>query len=334
MENKNITIKDIAEMAGVAKSTVSRYLNGGRISESTSEKIKVIIEKYNYEPNAFAQSLKAKKTKFVGIIAPCLDSAVTSKTIMAMDEELRNRGYNSLILNTSLNRDIEVDNIENLSRLKVDGIILIATEITQRHKEAIKKLNVPIIIVGQKYDSAISIINDDYNAGYTVGKYILNKGHKNVLYLGVEEDDEAVGIFRKKGVLEALKDNLDVRVSTKITDFTSKKAEETIDTLIGDIEATAIICATDKIALGALKSINKHNKRVPEDISLVGFGGYDILSYINPSLTTIKFDNIEAGRLSADTIINLIEEKEVEKLKIIGFELIEGTSVRSINKLI
>ncbi|WP_066893576.1 LacI family DNA-binding transcriptional regulator [Clostridium nigeriense] len=334
MENKNITIKDIAEMAGVAKSTVSRYLNGGRISESTSEKIKVIIEKYNYEPNAFAQSLKAKKTKFVGIIAPCLDSAVTSKTIMAMDEELRNRGYNSLILNTSLNRDIEVDNIENLSRLKVDGIILIATEITQRHKEAIKKLNVPIIIVGQKYDSAISIINDDYNAGYTVGKYILNKGHKNVLYLGVEEDDEAVGIFRKKGVLEALKDNLDVKVSTNITDFTSKKAEETIDNLIGDIEATAIICATDKIALGALKSINKHNKRVPEDISLVGFGGYDILRYINPSLTTIKFDNIEAGRLSADTIINLIEEKEVEKLKIIGFELIEGTSVRSINKLI
>ena len=164
MENKNITIKDIAEMAGVAKSTVSRYLNGGRISESTSEKIKVIIEKYYYEPNDFAQSLKAKMTKFVGIIAPCLDSAVTSKTIMAIDEELRNKGYYSLILNTSLNRNIEVDNIENLSRLKVDGIILIATEITQRHREAIKRLNVPIIIVGQKYDSSVSIINDDYNA--------------------------------------------------------------------------------------------------------------------------------------------------------------------------
>lgn len=332
MDNKNLTIKDIAEMAGVAKSTVSRYLNGGKISESTSEKIKVIIDKYNYEPNAFAQSLKAKRTKFVGIIAPCLDSVVTSKVIMSIDERLREKGYNSLILNTSLNRESEVENIENLSRLKVDGIILIGTEITDKHKKAISKLKIPIIIVGQKYEKAISIINDDYNAGKVVGEYILKNGHKKVLFLGVEESDEAVGIIRKKGVKESLLRDKTVIFKEITTSFSAENSERIVNELINDLEETVIICATDKIALGALKAINKNNKSVPEDFSLVGFGGYDISAMITPSLTTIRFNNNEAGIISANTIINLIEEKEVEKLHTIGFEFIKGESVKEITK--
>ncbi|MBS5949016.1 MAG: LacI family DNA-binding transcriptional regulator [Clostridium sp.] len=330
MDNRNLTIKDIAEMAGVAKSTVSRYLNGGKISESTSEKIKVIIDKYNYEPNAFAQSLKAKRTKFVGIIAPCLDSVVTSKVIMSIDERLREKGYNSLILNTSLNKESEVENIENLSRLKVDGIILIGTEITNEHKKAISKLKIPIIIVGQKYDKAISIINDDYNAGKVVGEYILKNGHKKVLYLGVEESDEAVGIIRKKGVRESLLRDKTVTFKEITTSFSAENSEKIVNELINNLEETVIICATDKIALGALKAINKNNKSVPEDISLVGFGGYDISEMITPSLTTIRFNNNEAGIISANTIINLIEEKEVESLHVIGFSFIKGESVKEI----
>lgn len=330
MDNRNLTIKDIAEMAGVAKSTVSRYLNGGKISESTSAKIKAIIDKYNYEPNAFAQSLKAKRTKFVGIIAPCLDSVVTSRVIMSIDERLRERGYNSLILNTSLNKESEVENIENLSRLKVDGIILIGTEITDRHKKAISKLKIPIIIVGQKYDKAISIINDDYDAGKVIGEYILKNGHKKVLYLGVEEEDEAVGIIRKKGVKESLLRDKTVTFKEITTSFSAENSEKIVNELINDLEETVIICATDKIALGALKAINKNNKNVPEDISLAGFGGYDISTMITPSLTTIRFNNNEAGIISANTIINLIEEKEVEKLQIIGFDFIKGESVKRI----
>lgn len=332
MDNKNLTIKDIAEMAGVAKSTVSRYLNGGKISESTSKKIKAIIDEYNYEPNAFAQSLKAKRTKFVGIIAPCLDSVVTSRVIMSIDERLREKGYNSLILNTSLNKESEVENIENLSRLKVDGIILIATEITNKHKKAISKLKIPIIIVGQKYDKAISIINDDYNAGKVIGEYILKNGHKKVLYLGVEEDDEAVGIIRKKGVKESLLRDKNVIFKEITTSFSAERSEKIVNELINDLEETVIICATDKIALGALKAINKNNKRVPEDFSLVGFGGYDISTMITPSLTTIRFNNDEAGIISANTIINLIEEKEVENLHVIGFDFIKGESVKELVK--
>lgn len=320
----NLTIKDIAEMAGVAKSTVSRYLNNGNISAATSEKIKKVIEANQYEPNAFAQSLKAKRTRFVGIIAPCLDSVVKSKIIMALDDELRSNSYNSLIINTSLKTELEVESLENLARLKVDGIILVATEITQKHKEVINKISIPITIIGQEYREVTSIINDDYNAGFRVGEYIRECGHKDVVYLGVSETDVAVGIKRKNGVLNGFGNEMLV----KITDFTSENAENTVNELLKSHTPTAIICATDKIAVGAFKAIKNNNKKVPEDISLIGFGGYDTSTLISPSLTTIQFNNKNMGKMAADAIIKLMNGEKVPKLQTTDFDFIEKNSVK------
>lgn len=326
---KTLTIKDIAEIAGVAKSTVSRYLNDGKVSEETREKIRLVIEKHNYEPNAFAQSLKAKKTKFVGIIAPGLDSIVTSKVIMAIDDTLRQNEYNPLIINTSLRKDLEIESIENLVRLKVDGIILVATEVTPRHKEIIKQINIPFVVVGQVCEGVTSIINDDYQAGFKVGDYIQELGHRDIIYLGVSEEDIAVGINRRNGILAGLS-HVDEEVKAQILegDFTSEQAEKIIDSALKQSNPTAIICATDRMALGAKKAIQSNNKRVPEDISLVGFGGYDLATLVTPNLTTIQFENEKAGQLAADTVIDLMNEKKVPELQVIGFKLIKTDSVQ------
>ena len=326
---KTLTIKDIAEIAGVAKSTVSRYLNDGKVSEETREKIRLVIEKHNYEPNAFAQSLKAKKTKFVGIIAPGLDSIVTSKVIMAIDDTLRQNEYNPLIINTSLRKDLEIESIENLVRLKVDGIILVATEVTPRHKEIIKQINIPFVVVGQVCEGVTSIINDDYQAGFKVGDYIQELGHRDIIYLGVSEEDIAVGINRRNGILAGLSHvGEEVKVQILEGDFTSEQAEKIIDSALKQSNPTAIICATDRMALGAKKAIQSNNKRVPEDISLVGFGGYDLATLVTPNLTTIQFENEKAGQLAADTVIDLMNEKKVPELQVIGFKLIKTDSVK------
>ena len=327
--NKALTIKDIAEIAGVAKSTVSRYLNNGKVSEETKEKIRQVIEEYNYEPNAFAQSLKAKKTKFVGIIAPGLDSIVTSKVIMAIDMTLRENGYNPLIINTSLRKDLEIESIENLARLKVDGIILVATEIKEIHQEVIHQLNVPFVMIGQGSDGIISIINDDYQAGFEIGSYVQEMGHENVIYLGVPEDDIAVGINRRNGVIDGLRNNNDsIHIRVLESDFTSELAERVIDEALIENQPSVIICATDRIALGARRAILRHNLSVPEDISLTGFGGYDLATLVTPPLTTIKFENEKTGQLAAETIIDLMAEKKVPDLQIIGYQLIKSESVK------
>lgn len=326
---KKITINDIANLAGVSKSTVSRYLNNKDISDSTKEKIKTIIDEYGYEPNAFAQSLRAKKTYFIGIITPCLDSFVKSKIMMAIDEELKELKYTSLIINTNRKIRSEIDSISKLASLKVDGIILIGTEITKEHKNEIEKLDIPIVVVGQKVDGINSIVNDDYGAGYKMGQYIANKGYKNIVYLGVDESDISVGLNRKNGVLNGLKDKgYDAKVF--YTDFDQEMSIQRSGEMLESENPDIIICATDNIAIATMKEINKRGKNIPQDISVAGFGGYDVLSIIRPKLTTIKFENKNAGKVAANTIVNLIQERKEPLLKEIKFELIEGES--TINK--
>ncbi|GLB62051.1 LacI family DNA-binding transcriptional regulator [Cytobacillus sp. NCCP-133] len=326
----NTTIKDIAQLAGVAKSTVSRYLNGGNVSEKTKAKIRKVIEETNYEPNSFAQSLKAKKTNFIGVIAPTLDSYVTSTVLMAIDEELRKRDYTTLIISTSKHVDREIESLISLSRQKVDGIILIATGVTEKHIETINSIQIPVLIVAQEVVHCSCIINDDYHAGFKMGQYVSEKGHSAVAYLGVTESDIAVGQRRKQGIMDGLKEAGVSDLKTYISQFDLHDAARITQEMLESFTPTAIICATDTIAFGAMKTISKLGKTVPGDFSLAGFGGYNISEVIHPSLTTIRFNNEETGVMAAETIIKLTNGEDVPELQVSGFVFVEGESVKSV----
>lgn len=330
MSEKKITMGDIAKMAGVGKSTVSRYFNGGYVKESTRLKLKKIIEENNYEPSTLAQSLKAKYTKVIGIVAPCLDSITSSRVLMATDEYLKNHGYTTLIINTNHNELRELTSIEQLWRMNVDGIILIATHVTMAHQNIAAKLDIPLLFVAQQFKLGTSIINDDYNAGYDVGKYGASKGHRHVLYMGVSNKDEAVGVERKNGVIDGLKDNGANKIDILESDFSMQKAYTLALNYLKNKRPTLIIGATDNLALGCLKAINELNLKMPDDISLIGFGGYETSKFINPSLCSIRFNNEDTGIRAGKTIIDLIEENEIDNLQIVDYQMIKGNSVKDL----
>lgn len=330
MENKKITMSDIAKMAGVAKSTVSRYFNGGYVKDETKAKLKKIIDEYNYEPNAVAQSLKAKHSHSIGIIAPCLDSITSSRMLMAIDEYLKNQGYTTIIINTNHNEMRELSSIEHLWRMNVDGIILLATVVTMTHLQLANQLDIPILVVAQLFKGGISIIYDDYHAGYDVGSYAAQMGHRNVLYMGVSHKDDAVGVQRKKGVIDALKDHQIENIVMKETNFSFHESRKIIKDYLQNHQPSLIICATDNIALACYKEIQAKGLKIPEDISLIGFGGYEISALVTPSLCTIRFDNELAGQMAGKTIIQLINQEMVAPTQLIGYQLIEGESVKKL----
>ena len=311
MKNKKLTMSDIAKMAGVGKSTVSRYFNGGYIKEETRLKLKKVIDENNYEPSTLAQSLKAKYTKVIGIVVPCLDSITTSRVLMTMDQYLKDHGYTTLIINT---------------------IILMATAVTMAHQNIAAKLDIPLLFVAQRYGAGVSIINDDYSAGYEVGKYAAYMGHRKICYIGVSGKDEAVGIYRKDGVINGLRDNGVSSVDLLETDFSLEKAHLIALDYLKKKQPTLFIGATDNIALGCLKAINELKLKMPDDISLIGFGGYETSQFINPSLSTVRFNNEETGIKAGQTIIDLIEGNVVDNLQLIGYTLIKGQSVKDLNK--
>lgn len=320
------TIADIAKIAGVAKSTVSRYLNGGSISEPTKRKIEKVIHETGYSPNTFAQSLKAKKTNIIGVIVPRLDSYAASRTMIGIDEQLRELNYQMLISNSGQEIEREIENIYTLAKQKVAGIILLATEITNGHIEAFEKADIPVMLVGQQHESYYSLIHNDYDAALEIGRHVLNKGHRKIAYLGVTEKDIAVGVKRKEGFQAAVR-NKNINVKLFKTKFSINDAVDKASEIIDQFDPSVIVCATDNIAIGALKAAYNKGMKVPEDISITGFGGYEITEMMNPGLTTAKFFYKEAGQMAARNIVKAVNGEDISQLNVSDFKIIERESV-------
>ena len=202
---KKLTIHDIAKLSGVAKSTVSRYLNGGSVHEETGRKIKKVIDAYHYEPNVFAR-LSAKSSRIIGLVVPGFDSVMTPELIEVIVAYLKKYDYTPLIMHTGNDLEEEIRSIERLKNINADGIMVLASRIIEKYEETVEKANIPILFLGQRYKKGNSVINDDYHAGVEVGRYLGKKGASRVAGVWVSEQDPAVGKERKRGVMDGLKE--------------------------------------------------------------------------------------------------------------------------------
>ncbi len=327
---RKVTIQDIANMVNVSKSSVSRYLNNGYVSEENAKKIKEAIEKTGFETNFFAKRLKTKKSRLIGIILPRIDSVTAGKLLTGINKKLEENNYQGIILISELDLEKELANINSLYQQGVDGIIINSMAITKNHIELVNKLSIPTIFTGQKSEFTNYIKIDDYEAGRIMGDYIKRKGHKNIVFLGVNEWDKAVGVDRKTGFIDSVTENNEgCKVEFIETDFSFINAYEKARDAV-KYNPSAIVCATDNICLGVLRYLHEKKIKVPDEISVAGFGGYDVGSVSYPTLTTIAFDYDLTGQKTAQGILDLIDGKPLEKNNISALKLIERESVEEI----
>lgn len=347
-----LTMADIADMAGVTKSTVSRYFNGGSVKESTRERIQEIIEEYNYEPNTFAR-LKARESNVIGVVVPTLNSKITSRVITSIGRYLREQGYETLIKDSDHSVDLELKNIQRLMTQNVDGILLSAITITEAHRQLIRECPVPVVVLAQEYEEGISVLQDDRGAGRMMGRLVgtacLNKAAEGkralgedresaedklpaVAYLGVDEGDVAVGVCRREGVLEGLREAGIREILVETGDYSYQSGQHMARQILKKRVPAAMICATDRLAFGAYRVLNQAGLSIPEDVSVAGFGGYDESQLLNPCLTTLKFDSYALGYLGAETLLKIIREEPVPKKQIVDFQMIPGKSVITSSK--
>jgi LacI family sucrose operon transcriptional repressor len=271
MDNK-ITIQDIATLAGVSKSTVSRYLNQGYVSRQKADKVKKVIAETGFRSNFFAKRLKMKRSKLIGIVLPRMDSVTVGKLLTGMNRIFEPAGYQGLALVSSLEKRKELANIASLEQQGVDGIIIDSIGITPRHVELAKAASVPMVFTGQQHPDVHYIKIDDYGAGRMMGAYLKQMGHKKAVFAGVTEQDEAVGVDRKRGFYDAfMADNAEAHIDFVETGFDfsaayAKAAE------IWERRPTVVVCATDNIGLGILRYFHEQGIAVPQQVSITGFG--------------------------------------------------------------
>ena len=331
---KKLTIVDIAKMAGVGTTTVSRYFNGGNLKKETRERIKEIVDKYNYTPNTFAKALKSTDSKIIGVIVPCLHSYVSGNTLKYLDKELKNNNYETLIMNANFDENKQLEYIKKLARMNVDGIILLPTTMSKAYESTIKSIDVPVVMLGQEGEYTYSVEYNDFNAARDLTNYVLASGHKKIAYLGVGEDDIAVGYYRKLGVLRALeKYNLEPE-NILITNFGMEEGYEIVKENIEKLkEDSCLICATDNLAYGAIKALEEEGLNVGEDYSVAAFGDYTSSALLKSPLTTIKFDLKDAAKQTVEMLLNVIKKEETAMKLLIGYELKTRDSVVDLNKM-
>lgn len=316
-----MSIKKIAEISGVSKSTVSRYLTGGYVSEENKKKIKEAIDKTGFIPSFAAQSLRTKVTKQIGVIIPKLNSDSISKMVAGITEILNKEGYYVVLGNTDNNEQEEIKYLSLFDENHVDGIILLGTVLTNEHHKAMCNIKIPLVVLSQYHEEFPCVYFDSYDAAKKVTKAVIN--HKKYpAMISARLDDLSTGKERQEGYYDCLKEEGIESVGLVYSGFSFESGYEACKKLM-DLypNCDSIFCSTDHMALGALTYLNKIGKKIPSDISIGSVGGSDICLMSNPTVTNANLEYYNSGKKAAQLLMSLLRKENVEQKIKTMFEL-------------
>ena len=306
-----MTIKEIAKLAGVSSAAVSRYLNGGYISEEKKEQIRKVIEETGYQPSAQARMLRTKKASLVGVVVPKINSESISRVTAGIEKVLSERNYQMLLAGTDNTPAKEIEYMRLFENYPVDGIVLVGTMITAEHRRFFKESKVPVVVIGQHTKYANCIYHDDYGAGKLMGHAVAKASKGGIAYIGVTRDDKAVGVAREDGFRAGLKSaGYELKEDYKRTAqfSTASGYEETMKLLHEKNDIDIISCATDTIAAGAIGALHDCGKS--DKIRITGFGDNQLLKAVTGGIPTIHFGYMTSGIRGAELLLDAIDRGE------------------------
>ena len=330
-------ISEIAALAGVSSAAVSRYLNGGSISEEKKQKIKKVIEKTGYVPNVAARSLRQQRSHNIGVIVPKINSDSVSNLLEGVSSVLSRSGYMTVFGNAENDKKHELEYLRMMQEVRLAGVILMGTVLTPAHIRFFKESDMPIVVCGQNHSSVSCIFHDDRLASREITRKILGRGRRRLAYVGAVEADVSVGLNRRLGVEDAM---IEAGISpaelvrTKVLFTVEEGYRGMIEILDRGFIPDGVVCATDTLADGAMKALQHRGFVIPDDVSIGGIGGGLAGTIISPALTTVQLFHRESGEKAAQLLLSMIEysrEHPGERLPLthttLGFRLIERESV-------
>jgi len=318
----NTTIKDVAKLAGVHSSTVSRVINDDpRISEKTKEKVILIINKLGYTPNAIARGLKTKRTHTLGILIPDITNPFFAEIARGVEDAANKNNFNVILCNTDDKLEKERTYLQILREKRVDGLILGTAHIKDKSILELERKKFPYILISRNIEGLNKncIIIDDVEGGMTATEYLIKLGHRRIAHItGPLKTRSALN--RLKGYKLAFKKH-EIEYRDELVgegDFKIKGGYQVMKKFLKLAEPpTAVFAANDLLALGAMQAIQKKNFHIPEDFSVIGFNDIELASFVYPALTTIRQPMLEMGILAVKTLLRIIEEGEFNQRKIV-----------------
>lgn len=336
---KKITLKQIAKELDVSISTVSKSLrNSPEIGEETREKVQAFAKLYNYKPNNIALSLKNRKTKTIGIIIPEIVHHFFATVISGIEHYANDFGYNVIVCLSDESFDKEVINMEMLAGGSIDGFIMSLSKETQNKgdfhhiSEAINQ-GMPVVMFDRVTNDIFcdKVIIDDKTAAQDAVNFLVFKGMKKIGII-TTVDYVSVGKLRTDGYLQAFRQNniiVKEELILKIEDI--ENCAIAIEKFVAEQDLDGIFAVNELFAVTAIKAANKLGKKVPEDLSVIGFTDGIISKFSTPSITTVSQDGVEMGKRAAKLLIDRLENDEDDEfftVEIVETYLVERESTR------
>ncbi|MGY3778039.1 LacI family DNA-binding transcriptional regulator [Isobaculum melis] len=337
MNQRKVSIKEIAELSGVSVATVSRVINNnGRFSEETRKKVLQVIKDTHYETNNIAKSLRMKKSNTIGILVPDISNSFFANVVQEIESILFKKGYSTIICNTDRNEEKEEAYLRMLEGKMIDGLIVISG-VKEFGSTAINK-KTPLICIDRKpkdTKSTILIESDHYQGGFLATEELISKGCHNIAII-IHRDFLSSSKERLLGYQNALKkyqipfkeeNVIHVTVEEKMSRTEAAKAA-LLQKISEGYQFDGVFALNDRLAIGAIHAILDLGKKVPEDIKVVGFDNDPISKYCYPCLTTIRQDNMLIAEQACENLLALIDgtRKDMKKHQVIPVTLVSRAS--------
>lgn len=306
------TIKDVARMAGVSMSTVSKYMNGGNVREENVESIRKAIETLDYRVNPFARSLKTQRSRSIGILLPDITAPFFGAVVTAMDKTLRENGYHSLISCYSANHGMERDNLNYLISNGIDGLIYIPEDLSaEEYYELTANCNVPMVQMDRMIQGvdADAVLVDNADATYNATAELIRRGHRKIAMM-TGPKSVFTAKERQVGYLRALSDHGilfddDLFISSDNTFATGYHGFEQLWEL--SERPTAVVSTNYDITIGLVTAVREKGLRIPEDIDIVGFDCVEVCTMMKPPLPVIHQPEALIGQTAAQYLIQRLD---------------------------
>jgi LacI family transcriptional regulator len=325
MEKTKATLRDVAKVAGVHISTASRALKAKpqhRITPDVVERVRTAAGKLGYRVNAFASSLRTKRSNAIGILIPDLWNPGFPAIVTGVQDVVSREGYEITIASDGNDLERHAAVIENMLARQVDGLILATAILKDPAIASLVSRNVPAVMVNRRDDQgrAPSVVTDDERGIALAVEHLVSLGHRHICHIAGPQN-LSTGVTRKRGFLEAAK-ALGQKVQESqivVADSYSREAGARAASrmITQNRQVTALVAANDLLALGCYDSFRASGIRCPADVSITGYNDMPLVDLVSPPLTTVRVDHRQMGAEAAHLLLRRIANTNVPVVDVV-----------------
>lgn len=316
MRKPRTTLKDVARTVGVNVSTVSRALDPGSphpVSAALMKKIRAVSERLNYVPNAAASSLRSLRTRTVGVVVPDITDPAYPPIIRGIEDALGRHGYVAILANTDGDARRQQRIIETMRARAVDGLILATVARDDATSLLVEGLPVVTVVRASDDPRFSSVVHDEEDGIRRILTHLVSYGHRQIAAIAGPQAF-STGLRRYRAFEQQRKDLGLAKAKPNVAfaqAFNESEGERCAEALIArGAPFSAIVCANDRLAVGAIAALRRHGLACPEDVSVTGYNDMPLADRLSPALTTVRVQHYKGGVESAELIVTLMRGAE------------------------